>query len=214
MARGAGAGRTARRIIRDSATATSSPAVLGISQLRSRCRFRSSRPSRGRRVSTAPQNWPRSTFARLQNVYGPGQSLINSYTGVVSLFAQLARSKRSIPLYEDGLMQRDFVYIDDGADALLAAVDRGQTGALRIDVGSGRVTTIRQVAEFMADRYGAPEPHLSGAYRHGDVRHAGCDISATLRRLDWTPRWPLEKGLEALCQWIDARFASGARATR
>jgi dTDP-L-rhamnose 4-epimerase len=152
------------------------------------------------------------TIARLQNVYGPGQSLINSYTGVVSLFAQLARNKRSIPLYEDGLMQRDFVYIEDVVDALLAAVGRGQTGALRIDVGSGRVATIRQVAEFMADRYGAPEPHLSGAYRHGDVRHAGCDISATLRRLDWTPRWPLEKGLEALCQWIDARFASGARA--
>ena len=50
---------------------------------------------------------------RLQNVYGPGQSLINSYTGIVSLFARLARAHKSIPIYEDGQMLRDFVFIDD-----------------------------------------------------------------------------------------------------
>ena len=149
------------------------------------------------------------TIARLQNVYGPGQSLINAYTGVVSRFAQLAREKQSIPLYEDGLMQRDYVYIDDVVSALLAGIDRGVTEPMLIDIGSGRTATIQQVAEFMASRYGAPQPHLSGAYRHGDVRHAGCDIVPTLRRLDWIPRWPLEEGLEALCNWIDTSSTSG-----
>jgi dTDP-L-rhamnose 4-epimerase len=147
------------------------------------------------------------TIARLQNVYGPGQSLINSYTGIVSLFARLASEGKSIPVYEDGLMQRDFVYIDDVTDALLAAIDRDAGSTLRVDIGSGAATTIRQVADFMARRYHAPNPHLSGAYRHGDVRHASCDISPTLQQLAWMPRWSLEAGLEALCRWIDARQA-------
>ena len=51
----------------------------------------------------------------------PGQSLTNPYTGIVSLFSQLARDGASIPLYEDGEITRDFVYIDDVADALVAA---------------------------------------------------------------------------------------------
>ena len=144
------------------------------------------------------------TIVRLQNVYGPGQSLINSYTGIVSLFARLAREGNSIPLYEDGLMQRDFVYIDDVADALLTVLDRRSSGTMCIDVGSGKATTVRQVAAFMAGRYGAPAPHVSGAYRHGDVRHASSDVSCVLRQFGWVPRWSLEDGLEALCAWIDS----------
>jgi len=145
------------------------------------------------------------TIARLQNVYGPGQSLINSYTGIVSLFARLAHEGTSIPLYEDGLMQRDFVYIDDVADALLLALDRPSSGTIRIDVGSGETTTVRQVASLMARRYAAPAPHVSGAYRHGDVRHASSDISSSRHQLGWAPRWSLEDGLASLCSWIDAR---------
>ena len=53
---------------------------------------------------------------RLQNVYGPGQSLINPYTGIVSLFAQKAKAGEVIPVYEDGEIIRDFVFIDDVAD--------------------------------------------------------------------------------------------------
>ena len=48
---------------------------------------------------------------RLQNVYGPGQSLTNSYTGIVALFARLARAHHTLQVYEDGQIMRDFVYI-------------------------------------------------------------------------------------------------------
>lgn len=140
---------------------------------------------------------------RLQNVYGPGQSLINSYTGIVSLFVRLAREAKSIPIYEDGLMQRDFIYIDDIASALLAAIDRGPAGTSRFDIGTGEIATIRQIAEMISHRYGSPAPHVSGAFRHGDVRHALCDNSAALRQLSWSPKWTLQLGLIALCDWID-----------
>jgi dTDP-L-rhamnose 4-epimerase len=151
------------------------------------------------------------TVCRLQNVYGPGQSLINSYTGIVSLFARLARDRKSIPLFEDGLMLRDFVYIDDVAKALLAAVDVPLHGCTRVDIGTGKAATITKVADVIRRRYGAPAPHVSGAYRPGDVRHASCDVALAGRWLNWDPDWPLERGLEALCAWIDGQLAFSER---
>jgi len=142
-------------------------------------------------------------IARLQNVYGPGQALQNSYTGIVCLFARLSREKVRIELYEDGEMLRDFVYIEDVASAILAAIDARHDGARFFDVGSGQRSTIAQAAHILAHHYGAPEPYVSGAYRQGDVRHAACDISSTLQKLDWAPRWTLEKGLLSLCQWME-----------
>ena len=139
---------------------------------------------------------------RLQNVYGPGQSLSNPYTGIVSLFVRMAKAGRSIPLYEDGEMTRDFVFIDDVAAALLAAVGSSRDDFVA-DVGTGRAATIRTVAQFIAGRYGAPPPQVCGKFRNGDVRHAACDIGDTLSMLDWAPRVGLEQGLERLCQWID-----------
>jgi dTDP-L-rhamnose 4-epimerase len=139
---------------------------------------------------------------RLQNVYGPGQSLTNSYTGIVTLFAQVARNKGSIPLYEDGLMLRDFVYIEDVANALLALIDAAPDGTSRYDIG-GETATIEKMANFMTERYLAPAPHVSGQFRYGDVRHASSDMSETLSSLQWSPQWSLDRGLESLCVWID-----------
>ncbi|TPX04462.1 SDR family oxidoreductase, partial [Schumannella luteola] len=90
------------------------------------------------------------TILRLQNVYGDGQSLINPYTGIVSLFSQLARDGKSIPVYEDGAIVRDFVYIADVASAFEAASRAPQPGVRGFDVGSGVGTTILQLAETIA----------------------------------------------------------------
>jgi len=143
---------------------------------------------------------------RLQNVYGPGQSLSNSYTGIVALFCRLARAGKSIPLYEDGQMLRDFVLIEDVASALLAALDLPEIGAQPYDVGTGKACTIADVANQIAALYGAPVPHVCGLYRFGDVRHASCQIEPTLRQLRWQPRFDLERGLLRLQDWIETQF--------
>jgi dTDP-L-rhamnose 4-epimerase len=140
---------------------------------------------------------------RLQNVYGPGQSLINPYTGIVSLFCRLARERKSIPVYEDGNIVRDFVFINDVADAIQVAIESDRRSSTPYDVGSGSPTTIAEVARWIANRYNAPAPAVNGAYRHGDVRSASCDMTRTISELGWTPRWPVEHGLEHLCVWID-----------
>lgn len=144
-------------------------------------------------------------ITRLQNVYGPGQSLINSYTGIVSLFARWAKEGKSIPVYEDGLIYRDFVYIDDVASALHAALVEGAVPDYPYDIGSGRATSVQELAGIIASIYDAPGPHVTGAFRHGDVRHASCSIEDTTSALGWKPKFSVEDGVATLCKWIDAQ---------
>jgi len=143
---------------------------------------------------------------RLQNVYGAGQSLDNPYTGIVSLFSRLAKAGQSIPLYEDGLMRRDFVYISDVASAVFAATRRPEAVGEVYDIGYGQPTTIMDIAETIAQHYGAPAPHVCGKYRNGDVRHAGCKVERSLA-LGWRPEVTMVGGVRQLCDWIDARLA-------
>jgi len=150
------------------------------------------------------------TILRLQNVYGPGQSLINSYTGIVSLFSQWAREGKTIPVYEDGQIIRDFVFIDDVVSAFVAASGRQpKENDVPFDIGVGGVATILDAATFIASYYSAPAPEITGAFRDGDVRHASCDIELSKTELSWIPQWPVERGLSALQEWIGAQIEAG-----
>ena len=142
---------------------------------------------------------------RLQNVYGPGQSLINPYTGIVSLFARLAKQGQSIPVYEDGQIVRDFVFIDDVASAIVAGVLHSPATSTPYDIGLGERTTIMQVAQAIAEHYGAPAPHVTGQFRDGDVRAAWADTARARQVLDWEPRIGVTEGINRLCDWIDAQ---------
>lgn len=144
---------------------------------------------------------------RLQNVYGPGQSLTNSYTGIVALFARLAREQRPLEVYEDGRIVRDFVYIDDVVEALFAAIERPAVQSRCLDIGSGTPTTIHQLALKVAGICGAPEPIVVGKFRDGDVRAAMCDIEPAKNQLAWCPRWTREEGLRGLLDWISKQAA-------
>jgi dTDP-L-rhamnose 4-epimerase len=139
---------------------------------------------------------------RLQNVYGPGQSLTNSYTGIVTLFSRLAREQHALEVYEDGKIVRDFVFIDDVVDALFAAVDTPAAGQRCLDIGSGIATTIHELARKIAAICAAPEPIVVGKFRDGDVRAASCDIEPARDELAWFPKWTLDEGLPALLEWI------------
>ncbi|KSW29274.1 NAD(P)-dependent oxidoreductase [Cellulomonas sp. B6] len=139
---------------------------------------------------------------RLQNVYGPGQSLANPYTGIVSLFCRLADAGRSIPLYEDGEVRRDFVLVDDVARALVAATTAPDPGDDAVDIGSGEHQTVGRVARLVAQRYGAPAPHVTGQFREGDVRHAWADAEVASRVLGWRAEHDLETGVGRLVDWI------------
>jgi dTDP-L-rhamnose 4-epimerase len=141
---------------------------------------------------------------RLQNVYGPGQSLTNAYTGIVTLFSRLARRGGVIPVYEDGMVSRDFVFIYDVARAFEAALFL-PAGSIStpLDIGSGIATTLRELASSIAKLRSAPGFQVTSQFRDGDVRHATCDIGLAKEKLGWHPEWPLDRGLAALQQWVD-----------
>ncbi len=148
---------------------------------------------------------------RLQNVYGPGQSLTNSYTGIVPFFHQIARAGKSIPLYEDGNMQRDFVLIDDVKKAFMCALDSKTSHELPLDIGTGTGTTLSHLAELIARLYNAPAPHVSAQFRFGDVRHAFCDIQNSSYELNWKPERNLEDGLKELRCWLEEQVTHEER---
>jgi dTDP-L-rhamnose 4-epimerase len=143
---------------------------------------------------------------RLQNVYGPGQALANSYTGIVTLFCQIARRGEAIPLYEDGQMLRDFILIDDVSDAILAALDHPGATGRTLDIGAGAATPMCELASIIARHYGAPPPFVCGKYRFGDVRHAVCDVTATAEVLNWSARHDLATGIQKLADWIETQL--------
>lgn len=145
---------------------------------------------------------------RLQNVYGPGQSLINSYTGILSLFCRIARDGHSIPLYEDGNMLRDFVLITDVSEAILATLDHDLVSAVTYDIGTGESISIADMARRIADGYHAPEPHICGKFRYGDVRHASCRIDSATKEIGWVPRHTLDQGVEMLISWVENQLGS------
>jgi dTDP-L-rhamnose 4-epimerase len=146
---------------------------------------------------------------RLQNVYGPGQSLTNPYTGIVALFTRLAREQRPSEVYEDGRIVRDFVFIDDVVDAVTATVQTPATEARCLDIGSGTSTTIHELARKIGALCNAPEPIVVPKFRDGDVRAASCTNEPAKKELDWRPKWALDDGLHALLEWIDRQFELG-----
>jgi dTDP-L-rhamnose 4-epimerase len=148
------------------------------------------------------------TVFRLQNVYGPGQAVRNPYTGVMTLFARRALDGQPIPVYEDGAIVRDFVFVDDVVDAILAGIDVPSETTRRFDIGSGRPTTILEMAEIVATEAGGPRPVVTGDYRLGDVRAAFCETSAAEAALSWRPQVDLRSGVRQLLDWVGQEHAA------
>ena len=145
---------------------------------------------------------------RLQNVYGPCQSLSNPYTGIVSLFARLALAGESIPVYEDGGIVRDFVFIDDVVAALAAAARSTTPGHSTVDIGSGEALTLLEVANEIAGQAGAAEPRVTGQYRLGDVRAASADVTDAGELLGYVPQVRAREGVRRLLEWIPSVLGS------
>ncbi|HJU45692.1 MAG TPA: NAD-dependent epimerase/dehydratase family protein, partial [Chitinophagaceae bacterium] len=74
---------------------------------------------------------------RYQNVYGPGQSLKNPYTGILSIFSNLIKNRQPINIFEDGNESRDFVFIDDVVDATVAGIEKDAAVNTVFNVGTG-----------------------------------------------------------------------------
>ena len=139
---------------------------------------------------------------RYFNVYGPRQALSNPYTGVLASFASRLLNGRAPLIFEDGLQSRDFVHVSDVVQANLLALASPADGAV-YNVGTGRATTILDVALELARALGKPiEPEIPGRYRAGDVRHCIADIAKIRAELGYEPRVAFEQGVKELLDWL------------
>jgi dTDP-L-rhamnose 4-epimerase len=139
---------------------------------------------------------------RFQNVFGEGQSLKNPYTGILSIFSTRIRLGLSLPIFEDGEETRDFVHVEDVARAILAGLERRADIRDTINVGSGQASTIMTVARLLSNRLGGTiEPHVTGQYRVGDIRHNWADVTR-LEQLTGGSRVSLEEGIRRFADWV------------
>ena len=145
-----------------------------------------------------PNGVPLGIF-RLQNVYGIGQDSENPYTGIINIFIQDALKNKSINVYEDGEITRDFIYIDDVTKMIVTALNLKLEG--NFDVGTGVRTSLIQLANHVSEILDSQPPHISGNFRIGDVRHAGCEEVLLKEMLGIYPV-SLQVGLESLIPWI------------
>jgi len=139
---------------------------------------------------------------RYQNVFGPGQSLQNPYTGILAIFSNLARAGQSIQVFEDGNESRDFVYIEDVVAATTQAVLAPIEGCHSVNVGSGVCTSVLQVAEKISAYFGERSTvQVTGAFREGDIRHGFADLSRARQLLSYVPAWSFNDGLVPFLRW-------------
>lgn len=139
---------------------------------------------------------------RYQNVYGPGQSLKNPYTGILAVFSNLARQNQGIEIYEDGLESRDFVYIDDVVEATIRTINYSGQFVGALNVGSAQATSVMTVAQEIQAYFDSSSTiKVTGAFRMGDIRHNIADVSKLEQVLGFVPGVSFKQGLANFLGW-------------
>jgi dTDP-L-rhamnose 4-epimerase len=134
---------------------------------------------------------------RYFNVYGSRQALSNPYTGVAAIFSSRLLNRKPPLVTEDGLQSRDFVHVSDIVRANLLAMKCDAAGGRVCNVGTGRPTTIRRVAELLAERLGLGiAPEITERFRAGDIRHCFADPSHARQVLGFEAKVRFEDGVD------------------
>jgi dTDP-L-rhamnose 4-epimerase len=140
---------------------------------------------------------------RYQNVYGPGQSLSNPYTGILSIFSTLIRNGKEINIFEDGKESRDFVFIDDVVTATILGIEKEEANNAVFNVGTGEATDVITVADELIKNYGSEtKVNITGNYRLGDIRHNFADLTKIKKMLGFNPVYNFETGIKRFTEWV------------
>lgn len=140
---------------------------------------------------------------RYQNVYGPGQSLSNPYTGILSIFSTRILNGSGINIFEDGKESRDFVFIDDVIAATIGGIEHEAPLVDVFNVGSGVATDVVTIANTLQELLGVTVPiKISGQFRLGDIRHNVADLTKIRKTLGFEPTVSIEEGLRRFVAWV------------
>lgn len=139
-----------------------------------------------------------SVGMRYFNVYGPGQDPLSPYAGVISKFADGLEAGTPLRLFGDGSQTRDFVYVDDVAQANVRALQSGVQGVL--NVGTGKSVSLLQLIDAMAEAFGKQKHVRHESPAAGDIAHSGSNPARLSKALAWKPETSLVHGLGELAK--------------
>ena len=138
---------------------------------------------------------------RYANVYGPAQNP-HGEAGVVAIFLHRMLAGQAPIINGDGEQTRDYIHVDDVARMNCDAVESTVSGAL--NVGTGRETSVNDLAKMLAGAAGWTQPIAHGPEKPGEQRRSVVDARAAKAKLGWEPRIPLENGLAQTAEWFRA----------
>jgi dTDP-L-rhamnose 4-epimerase len=137
--------------------------------------------------------------------YGPRQSVHNPYTGVCSIFSSRIMNDLPIVIYEDGHQTRDFVFVKDIARANLFVLEDERANSRVFNVGTGKPTSIRDLANALQDCLGKRQRiDYPASFRNGEVRHIVADVSE-LKQLGFEAECSLAEGLQSYVEWLSTQ---------
>ena len=140
---------------------------------------------------------------RLFNAYGSRQALSNPYTGVAAIFISRLLNDQPPLVFEDGEQRRDFVHVQDVAEAFAVVLDSDRPVWDAFNVGSGKPITVTEMARVLARLlHKNIAPQIINKYRVGDIRHCFADITKIGRVFGFEPRRSFEAGMSELIEWV------------
>ncbi|MDB5207175.1 MAG: NAD-dependent epimerase/dehydratase family protein [Flavisolibacter sp.] len=143
------------------------------------------------------------TTVRYSNIYGRAQSPLNPYCGVIGKFIDAALLGQPLKVHGDGKQTRDYTYIDDAVSATIAAAIYPQAIGEEYNVGTGRETSVNELAETVIALTGSTSKIETVSNRDIDNISRRCiDISKSESHLQYKPQYSLYKGLENTIAWF------------
>lgn len=140
---------------------------------------------------------------RLFNVYGSRQALSNPYAGFAAIVIARLLNQAPALIFEDGGQRRDFVHVQDVAEAFAAVLDSSDRVSDAYNVGSGSFVTIAQVADTLTKLLGSDiAPNILERARIGDVRHCFADTAKFTDRFGFRASRDFEQGMSELIEWV------------
>lgn len=133
-----------------------------------------------------------SISLRYFNVYGPGQSVADSYASVIPFFLSQKAAGKALTITGTGEQTRDYIHVRDVALANIAAMQSDMRGGEVFNIGTGNATSVNDLAQLISDDITyLPE-------RPGDILHSVADVSKAKESLGWAPTIAFEEGMRAL----------------
>ena len=144
---------------------------------------------------------------RYANVFGPRQNPLGE-AGVVAIFAHRILRGEPVTINGDGEQTRDYVYVEDVADATVRALDYPDVRGA-VNIGTGIETSVNALLKRLEAAAGVKAEARHGPPKTGEQRRSALDASAAKRLLGWTPHVTLDEGLRRTLAYFRKESAGG-----